>query len=215
MVSHFCSGRLGVAMALLLFASSCARHRVVSLDPPTRHYEPQEYSAVLKAWTRSSRLNTLEEMDNVLTVTSTYYSPEFRAAYLARYTRDFHLSGDEFGALQGEQQRLAQVEHEFYVAMFGQRPDYGRLDDAERTAWQVHLIDDRGHTYKAARIERVKRPSVLERTYFPYTTDFRGVFRVVFSKEGESGAVFDQNVRWFGLRFSGPQGTTILKWHLG
>jgi hypothetical protein len=204
-----------VCLCLVLSWACASDQRPLSLGAPTRSFSPGDYSGVLKTWTRTTLLNTLQEMDNVLTVTSTYYSAEFRAAYLAKYESDFQLTSQERRALQTEHQTFHQAQHEFYVALYGQRPDYGKLDDPERTAWQVHLIDSEGRVYKPARLERIRRPTVLERTYFPYTSDFRTVFRLVFDKTGDTAAVFGQEVQWFGLRFSGPQGATILKWHVG
>jgi len=202
-------------MGLGLCVACAGQKQPVNLNAPTHSFAPSDYTGVLKTWTRSTRLNTLKEMDNVLTVSSTYYSAEFRAAYLAKYKSDFQLTSQEGQALQAEHQKLQLTQHEFYVALYGQRPEYGKLDDAERTAWQVHLIDSEGRVYKPARLERIVRPTVLERTYFPYTSDFRSVFRLVFDKTGESAAVFGSDVKWFGLRFSGPQGATILKWYVG
>lgn len=202
-------------LGLLLSLACAGQKRPLSLSAPTASLAPSDYTGVLKTWTRSTRLNTLEEMDNVLTVTSTYYSAEFRAAYLAKYESDFQLTSKESRALEAEHQTLHQAQHEFYVALYGQRPDYGKLDDPERTAWQVHLVDSEGRVYKPARVERIVRPSVLERTYFPYTSDFRTVFRLVFDKTGESAAVLGKDVKWFGLRFSGPQGAAFLRWYVG
>jgi len=194
-----------------LGATSCAgQSQLVSLKAPDKAYQPDDYKSVLRLWTRERRLNTLEEMDNVLTVTSTYYSAEFRAAYLAKYVSDYHLSAGQSKALVAEHAGLNADQHEFYVALFAQQHKYGLLDDP-RSAFQVHLVDDQGRAFKPMRVEHIKRPGALETTYFPYSTSFRSVFRVVFDKKS---AALAPDAKWFGLRFSGPQGTTVLTWRL-
>ncbi len=193
---------------------SCGAASVpVSLKPPGAPVPPSRYKSVLRSWTRSRRLNTIEEMDNVLTVTSTYYSPEFRSAYLSKYKSDFHLTQQEAKELSLRHDLLQKESHEFYVALFAQRQKYAFLDE-EESAFVVRLVDDRGRVAQPTRLERIRRPGVVEKTYFPYTNSFRTVYRVIF----DQGPVFDAQFSgssWFGLRFSGPQGSAVLSWHLG
>lgn len=197
------------------FLHGCAsKQKVVSLAAPTISYKASDYKSVLRDWTRSRRLNTLDEMDNVLTVTSTYYSAEFRAAYLAKYQDDYHLTRAESEAMRSEYEQLGERQHEFYVALFAQNHKYGLLDN-ETSAWQVHLIDDQGRAFKPTRIEYIRRPGAQELSYFPYTNSFRSVFRVIFDKSGPEAVQLPARAKWFGLRFSGPQGTTIVRWDLG
>lgn len=210
------AGCFSVVMLLLgapLQQGCASKDQVVSLAAPTNPYQASDYKSVLHDWTRSRRLNTLEAMDNVLTVTSTYYSAEFRAAYLAKYEDDYHLTRTEAEAMRSEYHQLGEHQHEFYVAMFGQYHRYGLLDD-EMSAWQVHLIDDQGHAFKPSSIEFIRRPGAQEFAYFPYTNSFRNVFRVIFNKSGPGAAELPAGAKWFGLRFSGPQGTTIVRWDL-
>ncbi len=199
--------------AVLLSIACSTDGAIVHLNSPARSYEPGDYKSVLRTWTRSRRLNTLEEMDNVLTVTSTYHSADFRSAYLAKYASDFHLEPTEVEAMRAEHMQLTEKVHEFYVALFAQTMKYARLDE-EDGAFQVHLVDDRGTAIKPARIERIERPGVVEYTYFPYTNSYRSVYRIVFDQSRAHPSDFS-GAKWFGLRFSGPQGTTVLKWVLG
>ena len=82
------------SVAILLGASllaACADPKVPLAEGP-REYAPTDYEIVLDRWTRSDNLVTATELDNVLSVTATYESWDFRWAYAVSYT---HLRAHE------------------------------------------------------------------------------------------------------------------------
>ncbi len=208
-------GRILLLASLLMLSElGCASHPPkVSLSPTTANYTPRDYKPVLKRWTRSLKLNTLAEMDNVLTVTSTYQSSDFRAAYVARYADDYELSAAQRDTLAKEQQAVSQTQHEFYVALYGQHPEYGDLD-ADTSAWTVELVDAQGTVTRSSELTEIRKPSVHDISYFPYTSPYRKVFRIVFPLQSEGKPSVDPKGEWFGLRFVGPQGKAQLVWEL-
>ena len=64
-----------------------------------REYVSTDYESVLRLWTRSAQFTSLDATDNVLTVTATYESWDFRWAYVVRYAEDYRLTVDQRKAL--------------------------------------------------------------------------------------------------------------------
>ncbi len=200
-------------LLLGLAAISCAPPPV-DMSRRARDYSPEDYAAVLKRWTRKERLNSLDEMDNVLTATATYESWDFRSAYVARYAADYQLTPPDKKQLLARSLAEAGEFHEFYVAFFAQNKDWAVLGDAE-PAWVVHLIDDTGQRTEPANLEKIRKPGALERTYFPYTNTWRTVYRISFPASGPKGAAsIAPAAQSFGLEFSGVKGHTALTWEI-
>jgi len=202
-----------LGLALLGLICGCGHPRV-NLETGPRHYEPHDYTSVLRKWTRDSKLITLTEMDNVLTVTSTYESWDFRWAYVARYADDYRLTPAQTETHLQRSLAEARETEQFYVALYAQNAKYGNLQ-LEDPAWVVRLVDDSGAETPPLEITPITRPSAVERTYFPYTSPWRLAYRITFPRQRDGG---QRSVRegalWFGLRFAGPQGRTTLIWEV-
>jgi len=87
------------AVSLGLLSLSCATPKV-KLDEGPREYVATDYDTVLKAWTRDKQFTNVNVMDNVLSVTATYESWDFRWAYVVRYAEDYRLTVDQRRALK-------------------------------------------------------------------------------------------------------------------
>ena len=200
------------ALATVL-GSGCARD-AVRLDEGPREYVAMDYDAVLRHWTRTAQLTSLDAMDNVLTVSATYESWDFRWAYTVRYAEDYRLTVDQRHALL--ERSLAQVRerHEFYVALYAQKAKWSDLT-ADQPAWIVRLVDDTGTETAPSEIQKIKKPGAIELTYFPYSTPWRSAFRVTFPIVRADGRpTIPPEARWFGLRFAGPQGNEEMIWEI-
>ncbi|MCK6534105.1 MAG: hypothetical protein L6Q84_14120 [Polyangiaceae bacterium] len=190
---------------------ACAEPKVPLSEGP-REYAPTDYEIVLDRWTRSDDLVTATEMDNVLSVTATYESWDFRWAYVVRYADDYRLTVDQRRTLLERSLAESRSSHTFYVALYAQRHKWGDLS-AESPAWIVRLIDDQGSETAPAEIEPIKKPGAIERTYFPYTTPWRSAYRIRFPKaRGDGRPTIAASARWIGLRFAGAQGNQALVW---
>lgn len=187
----------------------------VSLGQGYRNYTTEDYSEVLKRWTRKTQTFSLQQTDELLTVESTYQSWDFRWAYAERYATDFQLGDAERETLRENLLRQSSASHEFYVTVYGTTV---RWVDLARptTAWIVRLVDESGAITSPSDIEPVKKPGALERRYFPYTTPFRNVFRIRFPRIANDGKrpSIAPEAHWMALRFSGPQGRGELRWDI-
>jgi hypothetical protein len=198
---------------LVLLGAGCAAPQV-TLEEGPREYVATDYARVLEKWTREAELISVDELDNVLTVTATYESWDFRWAYVARYADDYRLTVDQRRALLERSLADSRHQHQFYVALYAQRPGWSDLK-ADNAAWIVRLIDDLGGETAPSEIEPIKRPGAIERTYFPYTTPWRRAYRIRFPMVHPDGRpTVSPHAEWFGLRFAGAQGNDKLVWQL-
>jgi hypothetical protein len=196
---------------LALLGTACA-HESVRLTEGAREYVATDYDGVLRQWTRSAQLTSLEAMSNVLTVTATYESWDFRWAYAVRYSEDYRLTIAQRHALLERSLAATRNVHEFYVALYADKHKWNDLN-AEQPAWIVRLIDDSGIETAPSEIQTIKKPGAIELTYFPYTSPWRSAFRISFPRVRADGrATIPGAARWFGLRFAGPQGNQEIVW---
>jgi hypothetical protein len=202
------------ALSLAVITSSACARQHVSLNEGPREYVATDYETVLRKWTRSEQLIKVSELDNVLTVTATYESWDFRWAYVVRYAEDYRLTVDQRRTLLEQTLAEARGTHQFYVALYAQRYKWSELN-VDEPAWIVRLIDDEGSETAPTDIELIKRPGAIERTYFPYTSPWRMAYRIKFPVVRPDGRpTISGQARWFGLRFAGAQGNDQLVWEL-
>ena len=199
-------------MVLCLGAAACSSPQVQLSEGP-REYAPTDYEVVLKRWTREEDIIVASELDNVLGVTATYESWDFRWAYVVRYADDYRLTVEQRKVLLERSLAESRKTHQFYVALYAQRRKWDDLT-AESPAWIVRLIDEKGRETAPADIQRIKRPGAIERTYFPYTTSWRAAYRIRFPKQQNGVSTISADARWFGLRFAGAQGHKALIWEI-
>jgi hypothetical protein len=193
---------------------SACRTPPVGLREGPREYVASDYETVLKTWTRSEQLATVNAMDNVLTVTATYESWDFRWAYTVRYAEDYRLTVDQRHALLERSLAETRDAHEFYVALYAEKHKWNDLK-AKEPAWIVRLTDDEGTETAPSEIQKIKKPGAIELTYFPYSSPWRSAFRITFPKVRADGRpTISPAARWFGLRFAGAQGNQELIWEV-
>lgn len=186
----------------------------VSMHEGPREYVSTDYEAVLRDWTRDAELIVMSELDNVLNVTATYESWDFRWAYVVRYSSDYRLTIDQRKLLLERSLSESREYHQFYTALFAEKHKWADLT-AENAAWIVRLIDEQGNETAPSEIVVIKRPGAIERTYFPYTTPWRSAFRLRFpTRKADGSPTISPKARWFGLRFAGAQGHQELTWEI-
>jgi hypothetical protein len=202
------------AAALALSGACACSTPAVKLGEGPREYVAQDYDRVLKRWTRTTELLSMSELDNVLCVTATYESWDFRWAYAVRYAEDYRLTVDQRRSLLEGSLAESRREHEFFVALYAQKHKWGDLM-RDNPAWIVRLIDDTGNEVAPHEINEIRRPGAIEHTYFPYTSPWRRIFRISFPMAfGDGRTTISPRARWFGLRFAGAQGNDQLVWQL-
>ena len=184
----------------------------MSLAPGPREYVASDYPQVLKRWTRARSLIAVSELDDLLSVTATFESWDFRWAYVVRYAQDYRLTVEQRRTLLDKTLNETHENHQFYVALYGTNRRWTDLTKPN-SAWIVRLIDDKGNETAPATIELIVKPAALERTYFPYTTVWRNVFRIKFARvTNDERPTIAADARWFGLRFAGAEGNEELHW---
>jgi hypothetical protein len=184
------------------------------MEEGPREYVATDYEQVLRKWTRSDQLIKMSEPDNVLTVTATYESWDFRWAYVVRYAEDYRLTVDQRRALLERSLAETRREHQFYMALYAQKWVWNDLN-AENPAWIVRLIDDEGTETAPSELKAIKKPGAMELTYFPYTSPWRSVYRISFPLVRADGRpTISHDARWFGLRFAGAQGNDEIIWEV-
>jgi hypothetical protein len=205
--------RRGLMVGLLLACVACGEPRV-SLRTGPREFVASQYPQILSRWTRSKSLITLDKLDDLLTVTATYESWEFRWAYVVRYAQDFRLTVEQRRVLLDKTLAQTQERHNFYVALYGTNRRWTDLS-RPNSAWIVRLIDSDGNETAPTTIEIIPKPGALERTYFPYTTVFRQAFRIQFPRTTSDGRpTIAPDATWLGLRFAGAEGNEELHWDI-
>jgi hypothetical protein len=203
-----------LAFVVALAGAPACASSTVSLSEGPREYVAFDYDSVLKKWTRSAQLTSLNAMDNVLTVSATYESWDFRWAYAVRYAEDYRLTVDQRHALLERSLAETRERHEFYLALYAQKHKWNDLTD-EHPAWIVRLVDDAGTETAPSEIQVIRKPNAIELTYFPYTTPWRSAFRLTFPRVRADGRpTIPTEARWFGLRFAGPQGNQEVIWEI-
>ena len=202
-------------VALLGATTTACKSSGVSLAQGYRTYTAEDYSEVLKRWTRKTQTFSLQQTDELLTVQATYQSWDFRWAYAERYADDYQLGQAERETLRENLLRQSSGAHEFYLTVYGTSVRWTQLNKPT-TAWIVRLVDDSGAITSPSDIEEIRKPGALERRYFPYTTPYRNVFRIRFPKVANDGKhpSVAPGAKWMGLRFSGPQGRAEMRWNL-
>ena len=205
--------RLIVPLIAAMALTVGCREPKVSLSGGPREYVASDYPEVLNRWTRTENLVQVSELDDLLTVTSTYESWDFRWAYVVRYAQDYRLTVDQRRVLLETTLNETRDTHQFYVALFGGNRRWTDLTKPN-SAWIVRLIDDQGDEVAPINIELINKPGALERSYFPYTTVWRQAFRIKFARVTDGKPTIPANSKWFGLRFAGAEGSEELRWNV-
>jgi hypothetical protein len=197
---------------VVCLASGCSVPQVNLAEGP-REYLATDYDHVLVRWTRTEQLVALSELENFLTVTATFESWDFRWAYVVRYAEDYRLSIEQRRKLLDTTLAETRQHHQFFVAIYGGNRRWIDLT-RPNAAWIVRLIDDKGNETAPEEITAIPKPGPIERTYFPYASAWRQVFRVKFPVSTPNGPTIRKDAMFVGLRFAGAQGNQELHWNL-
>lgn len=188
--------------------------RPLPIRPSARSFTAGDYERIYTDWTRESDDFSFGRLEDVLHVTATFESWEFRWAYVVRYAADYSLRTEERTRLLRSTLADAQERHRFFVTMLGNRYRESNLTD-ERSAWRVLLIDEEGRQTRPIEVSRIRRPGAAERVYFRSVSEQRQTFRVAFPTQHRDGTpVIALDAGHVVLRFTGAEGTVDLRWDL-
>jgi hypothetical protein len=197
----------------VLTAFGCKQPRI-SMEPGSRTFTPESYPGIWEAWTRSEESFSWRELSHEIFVSATFESWEFRWAYVIRYAYDFSLEPEARDEMLQASLQSSRQEHRFFVTLAGM--DFRESNLAGRqSAWRVLLIDPDGNQTVPIRMEEVRRPSAVDRVYFPQVDPFRQTFRLTFPAVDANGhRTIPEDANFVVLRFTGARGRADLRWDL-
>lgn len=201
-----------LALAAVL-ASGCAT-TTISMRTGPRDFTAADYDRVYDAWTRADDDFAWGQLDDVLHVTATFESWEFRWAYVVRYAEDHSLESPARTEMLRATLDDSSENHRFFVTLAGTVFREQNLTSTS-SAWRVLLVDPDGRQTVPVEIQRVRRLTAIERVYFPSVSSHRQAFRIVFPARREDGSPsIPEDADHFVLRFTGARGRVDLKWEL-
>jgi hypothetical protein len=186
----------------------------VTMEPGARTFTPDSYPRVWEAWTREKESFAWKELSHEIFVGATFESWEFRWAYVVRYAHDYSLTPEARDEMLRASLASSRLEHRFFVTLSGLDFRESNLAD-KASAWRVLLIDPAGNQTSPMLMERVRRPTAVDRVYFPQVNSFRQTFRLTFPAVDETGRqTIPDSAEFVVLRFTGARGRADLKWEL-
>jgi hypothetical protein len=207
------AARLCVALALLTLAASCGPG-AVPIRESTRAFTASDYGGIYDRWTRTADEFDFGHLAEVLHVTATFESWEFRWAYVVRYAQDHSLTTDERTRTLEQSLADARDRHRFLVTVGVPIFREGDLTSTYSDV-RVILVDPEGRQTTPSEILRIGRPSTDQRIYFPSINRQRHTFRIAFPTLADDGTpTIPEGARQITLRFAGALGTVDLHWDL-
>jgi hypothetical protein len=184
------------------------------MQPGARTFTPESYISVWDAWTREKESFSWKELSHEIHVAATFESWEFRWAYVVRYAYDYSLKPEARDEMLDASLASSRQEHRFFVTLSGM--DFKESNLAGKTsAWRVLLIDPEGHQTVPVLMERVRRPTAVDRVYFPQVNPYRQTFRLTFpAVEANGRKTIPDGAKFIVLRFTGARGRADLRWDL-
>ena len=204
---------LVIATGALLGFAGCGPGRV-AMRESTRAFTASDYGGVYDRWTRNADDFDFGHLGEVLHVTATFESWEFRWAYVVRYAADHSLTTDERTRTLEQSLADSRERHRFLVTVgvpiFREGDLTGSYSDV-----RVVLVDPDGRQTTPAEILRVTRPSTDQRIYFPSINRQRHTFRIAFPALANDGTpTIPANASQITLRFASALGIVDLHWEL-
>jgi len=198
---------------LAVAASGCRQHKI-SMQPGPRTFTPESYVSIWDAWTREKESFSWKELAHEIHVAATFESWEFRWAYVVRYAYDYSLKPEARDEMLDASLASSRQEHRFFVALSGM--DFKESNLAGKTsAWRVLLIDPEGNQTVPFLMERVRRPTAVDRVYFPQVNPYRQTFRLTFpAVDADGRKTIPDGTEFMVLRFTGARGRADLRWDL-
>ncbi len=198
----------------ILLIVGCGPPKVDISESP-KQFTPSDYEHILELWTRDTNLYILDGMDNVLSVTSTYHSWEFRWGYAVRYSDDHRHSPEERAELRQTEFENYRKFHEFTIATASGNRKWAEFGN-EQSIWRVTLSNDRGDEVHPIEIEEIPKPSPAQMMYFPYINVFRNAYKTTFPRflPNSTVPIIGPDNEYFCLKFAGALGNGKLCWEI-
>ncbi len=202
-----------LAVLLAPLAAGCASTPIkVSLGEPSPQPSAKDYVDELKRWTRHAHLRS--DFDQALDVDATFRSPEFRAAYAAKYIDLYRIGAENQPHTRGAILSEGADSYEFHVETATHDYNLNDLTSA-KSVWRVTLLDDQGHEVTPAHVAAIKERLTFDEEFYPYANVFSRGWTLRFPRTRLDGTpLVGSDTKALTLRFAGPQGSVDLVWVL-
>ncbi len=199
-------------LSLLFSFCFCTPSTVSFQGDLAPEYSSLDYETIYQKWTRNSELFSFSELERVLTVSGTFKTKEFQNAYIERFVKDYRISDEQKTSLLLEAEKKTKSHHEFFLSLYGNDRKTSDISK-DNSIWTLRLIDSNGNETAPESIELIKKPSSVEKNYYPHITSFRYVFRILFPTLSlQAVPSISKDAKWFSVRFSGAPGICDLIW---
>jgi hypothetical protein len=201
---------LWATLALAGCTQALSEAKPVDFSNATHSYQASDYLHVYQDWTRHVRLVQID-VGTVIEAWATYKSPDFRQAYIAKYSAAYDLPNHDRSSLTKEQLEAARNTFDFHVAA---QTTNDRWNDLERknSPWRITLLDEAGTELSPTAIRAVKLPEIYESQFFPARTEFTRSFEISFARPSDGQVSESFGKKRLTLRIAGPMGHIDLIW---
>lgn len=203
-------------IALLLLAACHPASVRVSLLLPAHPPRAKEYVDQLKRWTRYGHVR--EDFDDTLSVHATLQSPEFRAAFAAKWIVVYKIPEPEATRVRAELVAEVADVWEFHIESAAHSFDVDNFIPLKKV-WRVALVDDKGREVVPSEVRGEKTRREIVNEFYPERGVYPGIFtrawRIRFPRLLADGTQLVQpDTKTLTLQIAGPKGVTEMVWHL-
>jgi hypothetical protein len=202
-----------VFLTIAMLAMSCGSSPPkVKLDGQWPAKLSEDYRDVTRSWTRRGKLiGTFREgMSNLLDVSATFRSPEWRTAYVDFRAKREMMPATRKAELMAEQRAEDEKYYEVVLLVMTHTFRENDLQKGDRSVWRLALVDASGKEVEPSEVQSVRTPQEMLRAYYPDLQPQHEVYVARFPKEGVN--IYSGGAKRFSLKMAGARGGVELIW---
>ena len=181
------------------------------MAPPSAPISAKSYVDQVKRWTRHGDLRA--DFDAVLIIDATLHSPEFQAAYVAKYVDAYKVTPSALPQVSTELAIPATEGFLFHVDTRAHTYEVNELKPG-KSIWRISLVAD-GRELSPLTVTTDRRRPEVQQEFYPYTTVFSQTWRLAFpAKLADGSDLVTADTKSLVLRIAGPPGMIELTWTL-
>lgn len=140
--------------------------------------QAKSYRSELREWSRSKQLFSATTMHAKVITHATYFSPDFRKAYIKEHVKRKYLEGERADYFIDQLEARQAKAREFFVEMYAPKP-YRNFSMGKESFWEIVLTTQNGKELKPISIEAVET-TPYQKVMFPYISRWSKAYRVLF-----------------------------------
>jgi hypothetical protein len=162
------------------------------------------YRSELRKVTERDRIYNFDNFDARLIWHATFFSDDFRQAYIKKHAKINHLNDEDAEVFAAKQNWRQENNWDFFIGVYAQS-DYKKITSGKDSFWNIYLITESGEKIAPSSVEPIPI-SPYERMMFSYLNRWAKGYRISFPKI-ELGKKFQ-------LFLYSVVGDSTLKWKL-